>query len=425
VTFLWQDGSTGNSFDATQAGWIVLTVSNSCGSDIDSLNITISNNGPMVNLGPDVLACEGEVVTLMSDISGVNYLWQDGSSSSSFTVSSSGIYYLEVSNNCGVDIDSVNVDINGAPPDTELGPDTTLCTGTTLLLTSTAGTGTAFQWQNGSTSPTLLVSAPGTYSITESNHCGTHDDAIQVDFLAPPITFELGPDTTLCPGESILLTVPLTGFNVKWQDGSTGNTMVADKEQTYSLELSNKCGIKSDALAIAFDNNMPVIALGPSPTLCPGDMVELDVTQAFPASYSWNTGSTLPHIEILTPGNYAVTVSALCFDANDAVVVLQDDDCFPTALFVPNVFSPNDDNINDVFTLFTNVEIQITALQGAIFDRWGNQVFQSTEVPFTWNGRFNDDLMQPGVYVYSIILDYTVNGLKRHTVLKGDVTLIR
>ena len=143
------------------------------------------------------------------------------------------------------------------------------------------------------------------------------------------------------------------------------------------------------------------------------------------ASYSWSTGSTLPHIEIVTPGNYAVTVSALCFDANDAVVVLQDDDCFPTALFVPNVFSPNDDNINDVFSLFTNTEIQITALQGAIFDRWGNQVFQSDEVPFTWNGRFNDDLMQPGVYVYSIILDYTVNGLERHTVLKGDVTLVR
>jgi gliding motility-associated-like protein len=170
---------------------------------------------------------------------------------------------------------------------------------------------------------------------------------------------------------------------------------------------------------------MPVIALGPSPTLCPGEMIDLDVTHSFPASYSWNTGSTLPHIEIVTPGSYAVTVSALCFDANDGVVVLHDDYCFPTALYVPNVLSPNDDNINDVFTLSTNPEIQITTLQGAIFDRWGNQVFQSDEIPFSWNGRFHDDRMQPGVYVYSLILDYTVNGLQRHTVLKGDVTLIR
>jgi hypothetical protein len=40
---------------------------------------------------------------------------------------------------------------------------------------------------------------PGTYSITETNHCGTHDDAFRVDFLAPPVTFELGPDTTFVP----------------------------------------------------------------------------------------------------------------------------------------------------------------------------------------------------------------------------------
>jgi len=425
ATYLWQDGSSGPSFNATQAGWIILTVSNSCGSDTDSLNITISNNGPQVNIGPDVLVCEGDVVNLMSDISGVNYLWQDGSTNSSFVVSTSGLYYLQVSNNCGVDIDSVNVDINGTPPDTELGPDTTLCTGNTLVLTSTSDPGTTLQWQDGSSQPTFIVSSPGTYSLSESNHCGVHDDAIVVDFLDPPVAFNLGPDTTLCPGESIVLTSPLTGFNIKWQDGSSGNSIIADKAQTYTLELSNKCGIKTDALTIAFDNNVPVILLGLPKTLCPGDMIDLDVSQTFPATYQWNTGSSLPSINIVTPGNYAVTVSALCFDANDAIVIMQDDDCFPTSIFVPNVFSPNDDGINDVFTLFTNPEIQITIMRGAIFDRWGNQVFSSEEIPFVWDGHFHDDLMQPGVYVYSLVLDYVVNGLERHEVLKGDVTLIR
>lgn len=293
------------------------------------------------------------------------------------------------------------------------------------MLSSTSDPGTTLLWQDGSSQSTFIVKAPGTYSLSESNHCGVHSDSIQVDFLDPPVAFELGPDTTLCPGESILLTVPQNGFNIKWQDGSTGNTILADKAQTYSLELSNKCGIASDALTLAFDNNVPVIALGPSQTLCPGDMINLDVTQTFPASYEWSTGSTTPSISIVTPGSYAVTVSALCFDANDAIAVSQADDCFPSSLFVPNVFSPNDDNINDVFTMSTNPQIQITALEGAIFDRWGNLVFHSNEVPFIWNGRFNDELMQPGVYVYSIILDYSVNGLLRHTVLKGDVTLIR
>lgn len=425
VSYLWQDGSTGNTFNATDAGLITLTISNSCGSATDSLNITISNNGPVVNLGPDVLACEGDVITLVSDISGVNYLWQDGSTGSSFTASSSGIYYLQVSNNCGADVDSVNVDINGTPPDTELGPDTILCKGNTLLLTSTSDPGTSLLWQDGSSSSTFNVSSAGLYTLNESNHCGVNRDSVLVTFLDPPIDFNLGPDTTLCPGESLLLTVPYTGFTVKWQDGSTGNSMLADKAQTYSLELSNKCGVKSDALTIAFDNNIPVVALGPTQTLCPGEQIDLDVTQSFPAAYEWNTGSTLPSINITDPGSYAVTVSALCFDANDVIIVEQDDDCFPVSIYIPNVFSPNDDNINDVFSLNTNPEVQITALQGTIFDRWGNQIYYTEDIQFTWDGRFHEEFMQPGVYVYVIAVDYSVNGLVRHEILSGDVTLIR
>lgn len=424
VNYLWQDGSTGNSFIATQPGLITLTLSNACGNATDSLNIAISNNGPDVNLGPDVLACEGQAVTLTSDISGVNYLWQDGSTESAFTANSTGVYYLQVSNNCGMDVDSVNVDINGTPPNTELGPDTILCKGSLLLLSSTADPGTVLLWQDGSVATTFSVSSAGVYSLAESNHCGTNSDSVVVSFLDPPIEFKLGPDTTLCPGESILLTVPYSGAEIKWQDGSSSNTMLADQAQTYSLMLSNKCGVEKDALVLSFDHHVPVVELGPSQILCPDESIDLDVTQSFPATYSWNTGSTLPLINIIHPGSYAVTVSSLCADVRDAIIIEQDD-CFTTSLYLPNVFSPNDDNVNDVFSLNTNPELQITALEGTIFDRWGNQVFHSDEIAFSWDGRFHDELMQSGVYTYVIQVDFVVNGRQQRALLSGDVTLIR
>jgi gliding motility-associated-like protein len=246
-----------------------------------------------------------------------------------------------------------------------------------------------------------------------------------VDFLDTPTPFTLGPDTTLCPGASILLSVPLNGFNILWQDGSIGTTMIADKEQTYSLELSNQCGLFKDEIALAFDHNIPLVDLDPEISICPGDEVLLDVTQSFDADYAWSTGTTLPVINIVTPGLYSVSVIALCAEAEGNVVIIQALDCFPVSFYVPNLFSPNDDNVNDVFSLHFNAEVEITALHGSIFDRWGNNVFESRAIPFEWNGFFNYELMQPGVYVYVIDIDYTTNGQERHTVLQGDVTLIR
>jgi gliding motility-associated-like protein len=426
VNYLWQDGSTDNSFNATQAGLIILTVSNSCGVATDSLNIVFSNNGPDVNLGPNVLACEGDVVTLMSDISGVNYLWQDGSTASSFSTSSSGLYYLQVSNNCGVDIDSVNVDINGTPPDTELGSDTTLCKGNTLVLSSTADPGTTLQWQDGSSLPTYMVTAPGSYSLFESNHCGVHADTVEVNYLDPPIAFELGPDTTICPGESILLQAPSTSSILKWQDGSTGSTFLADKEQTYSLELSNNCGSTSDALIVSFDHRVPVITLDSINIWCPGTVLSLDATQLFPVTYLWNNGSTSPIITIETQGHYSVYVQAPCADGFGETNVVPGDTCFSfPSFFIPNVFSPNDDNINDVFSVMTNPDIEIRSIHGVIFDRWGNLVFKSDAKTFTWDGRFNGEALNPGVFAYLITIAYIDTNIERTESLYGDVTLIR
>jgi len=52
-------------------------------------------------------------------------------------------------------------------------------------------------------------------------------------------------------------------------------------------------------------------------------------------------------------------------------------------------------------------------------------VYYSKEIDFTWDGRFHEERMQPGVYVYVITVDFVVNGLQRHTVLSGDITLVR
>jgi hypothetical protein len=123
VDYVWHDGSINNTYQSTQQESIILTISNDCGSSTDTLEIIESTQGPQVNLGPDIQACEGLVVNIPSGISGVNYFWQDGSTDPDFTTTQSGMFILQVSNNCGADVDTINVDISGVPPVTSLGPE--------------------------------------------------------------------------------------------------------------------------------------------------------------------------------------------------------------------------------------------------------------------------------------------------------------
>jgi gliding motility-associated-like protein len=98
----------------------------------------------------------------------------------------------------------------------------------------------------------------------------------------------------------------------------------------------------------------------------------------------------------------------------------------PRIIYIPNVFSPNGDGINDYFTIsgrfnLTNIKYF------RIFDRWGNQLFERNNLTpgipeIGWDGKFNDEPMQPGVYAYIAELEYEDG--KSETV-SGDITIMR
>jgi gliding motility-associated-like protein len=115
-----------------------------------------------------------------------------------------------------------------------------------------------------------------------------------------------------------------------------------------------------------------------------------------------------------------------CNTVSDVVNVIPGDNCEPvTQFFIPNIFSPNGDNINDAFTIQFNADAEVISVEGDIFDRWGNHVFGSDQYPFTWDGTFDGEPMNPGVYVYKLTLVYS-NGVEMLTEkVTGDVTLVR
>lgn len=424
VNYLWQDGSTSNQFTVSQGGEIIIIISNPCGTSTDTLNIIESNEGPQVDLGPDRQACAGESITLYSNIHGVDFQWQDGSVEDSLTTSVSGTFILEVSNQCGLDRDTVAVDISGEPPVPDLGPDTSVCENVQVVLHSNTDPITSQQWQDGSTGANYLVTAPGIYSIYQVNRCGEGKDSIEISFIDSPDPFDLGPDTILCPGQSFVIFAPPTLFDILWQDGSHGNQLVANQDIVYSLQLSNDCGLEKDSLQVTFNLEVPDVDLGPDIPWCIGDTIQLDASQAIVATYQWSTGATTPGIQVTLPGPYDVKVFSACAEALGNVIIIPTEDCGPD-FYIPNVFSPGDDGVNDLFSIFVGDNVTIIGSEGTIFDRWGNQVFYSTQIPFEWNGKFQGEEMQPAVFAYVLNIRYRFRGAEYEKRFYGDVTLVR
>ena len=95
-------------------------------------------------------------------------------------------------------------------------------------------------------------------------------------------------------------------------------------------------------------------------------------------------------------------------------------------VYIPNIFSPNGDNLNDIFTLFTDADVKEISLM-EVYTRWGdlvfrNEHFQPNDISAGWDGTFRGETLNPGVYVYRIELIYGDDLVDN---LAGDITIVR
>lgn len=266
-----------------------------------------------INLGEDLLLCQGEEVLLDAGQPGVNYTWQDGSQDSTFLVNSSGLYWVELMTASGcTKRDSIQITFQPrltSPLD--LGPDLILCTGETLVLDASQP-GANYLWQDGSENPTFAVSASGTYSVSVSNNCDTLRDEVRIDFLPSP-TVDLGNDVLWCSSEQLILDVTQSGATYLWQDSSRASTFTVTEPGLYWVEVAigNDC-VARDSIQV----NAPVdigteFSFDSPQSFCQGDTVIINAGRPG-ATYLWQDGSTENFIRVAEPGVYSVTLTNGC-----------------------------------------------------------------------------------------------------------------
>lgn len=127
-----------------------------------------------------------------------------------------------------------------------------------------------------------------------------------------------------------------------------------------------------------------------------------------------------PNFSFAQPGVYAFSGQNANFCPESVQITVQTC-CNEKGIYVPNIFSPNDDGENDRFCVFPVEACSNYQLQ--VYDRWGNLLFTGLDEVQCWDGTFRDKMVPPGVYTW--FLSFFAQDQGNRTVLKGSVTVIR
>ncbi|MES2775048.1 MAG: FG-GAP-like repeat-containing protein, partial [Bacteroidota bacterium] len=222
-----------------------------------SVTVTVNQrpSAPTITADGATVFCAGGSVTLTSSPS-TGYKWSNGANTQSITVTTSGSYSVQAinSNGCFSDASAVTVvSVNPLPltPSVTAGGPVTFCSGSSVTLTSGAGTG--WLWSNGATTQSIVVSQSGIYSVQVSNASGCFSAAsagtsVTVNALPATPTITAGGATTFCNGGNVTLTSS-AGTGYLWSNGGTTQTIIVSEAGSYSVQVRNASGCLSAASA--------------------------------------------------------------------------------------------------------------------------------------------------------------------------------
>ncbi len=353
-------------------------------------------------------------------------LWNDiPGSILSRTITNPGLYVATVyktGSNCFYK-DSLNVTDKLYTLKPDLGPDTVYCLPLNQALNKTQGTQLAyadkFLWNTGATSKTITVTKTGTYSvIAENNNKCPSADTILVS-IAYFSDYTRLRDTAFCKDNNLnKLTLKVNNYqSVAWNTGESGTVVTIASSGKYWYTIRNQCGILTDSFDVQL-MDAPVVDLGKDLTVCSANGFELK-SNVSGNSYLWLPGGEISQSIISYDyGMISLEVgNTIGCKGRDEIFI--NDSCRQEC-FVPNVFTPNTDGLNDVFKPANN-DIGSKGYVFRVYDRWGSILFETDNVKAGWNGMVNDNLCVSGIYFYTLEFVTT----KRKTIhMKGTFTLL-
>jgi gliding motility-associated-like protein len=414
--YQWSTGATSDTLvvRTSDTYWITVT-DNTTGCRNSDTVVVALGAAISVDLGPDTAICEYDLPYTLSSPqpSGTTYLWSNGYSDSTMSVTRSGDYWLQVSRNGCVGSDTIDIEVI-ARPEVFIGGYQVICASVPEGIGMEVA-GASYLWSTGATTSHIQVNETGLYWLeVDVQGCKGSDSAYIL--AQPDPVVDLGPDGYICTDQEIVLDAGNSGHRYYWSTGSSEQVLHVAAGGLYHVTVvSPDSCVGRDSILLTYLPD-PVVLLGVDTTGCVETPLVLHASVYNADDLRWSDGNTGPTMSVQYGGAYTVTAINECGADHDTINVQQ----IFCDIWLPNVFTPNGDGKNDVFRVLGNLG-RIDYFGLSIFDRWGQRVFYTSDKYQGWDGVHNGTPCMMGTFVY--MLEYHIEG--KPMLEKGNFHLIR
>ncbi|MEM9918979.1 MAG: gliding motility-associated C-terminal domain-containing protein, partial [Bacteroidota bacterium] len=311
------------------------------------------------------------------------------------------------------------------------------------------GSGSSFnlQWNNGGSTAELNNLAEGNYVVTVTDDLGC-SNVSNITLDAPPaLDIFLQAQSPLCFGEAegAIIIDSIQGGSGSYEYSLDGEQFTALTNYPFAIPFlaagqyevtildANDCA--SVRNTVILEPPLAVVEIGDVRLVKFGERPQLNANLNFdPQTIQW-----LAEGDILIDCDTCLNTVVEPRTGGRLILLLTDENGCPASdtlnivldktrdVFIPNVFSPNNDGFNDRFTVLANDSQVERVIQLRIYDRWGEVVYEAFNFPpndntFGWDGSLRGELLDPAVFVYFAEVEF-VDGFRE--VFQGDLTLVR
>lgn len=263
-----------------------------------------------------------------------------------------------------------------------------------------------------SISPTFKPAQPGLYDIQLIYRwrCNSMDSTSKILYVKDYPKIEKIKDSLICYNEIYKIKIDSIFKKVIWNNSTTGNKFVANKQGVYSVSYTDGCQFYKDTFEVKVIDELKPQVSNPQVVLCSqSETFSTGFTLPNYSKYRWSDGYLLLNRSKIVPGNYKIQFYNKCQSIDESLDVLYSEK--KTELFIPNAVTPNGDQLNENWEI--NDPSNIKEIEWIIFNRWGEKIDTGINTSFALKKLINANNSNQGIYYYQFIITFQCNSTRK------------